>query len=48
VDAKASDKYLVKRFTFENVWVETAKGSYDKSMFLDATFKGVKIVEPVK
>jgi len=48
VDAKASEKYLVKRFTFENVWVETAKGSYDKSMFLDATFKGVKIVEPVK
>lgn len=46
MDAKASTKYQVKRFSFQNVRVETAKGSYDKSMFLDATYKNLKIIVP--
>jgi polygalacturonase len=46
--ALASEKYLAKRFTFQNIWVETAKGSYDKSIFLDATYKQVQLVEPAK
>jgi len=48
VDAKASEKYLMKGFAFQNVQVETAKGSYDKSMFLESTFNKVIINPPVK
>jgi hypothetical protein len=47
MDAKASPKYLVKRFTFKNVTVETSKGAFDKALFLDSKFKKLTVLKPV-
>lgn len=48
MDAKASPKYLVKRFTFKNVTVETPKGLFDKGLFLDSKFVKFKVLSPVE
>jgi hypothetical protein len=48
MDAKASEKYRLTNFLFENVKVVTPKGSYDKELFKDATFKKVRVTTPVK
>lgn len=48
VDAKASAKYQVKRFTFDNVTVITPKGTYDTGMFLNATYRKLKVIAPKK
>lgn len=48
MDAKASAKYLVKRFTFQNVTVETPKASFDRALFVDSKFVKFKVLSPVK
>lgn len=48
MDAKASEKYRLTNFVFKNVKVVTPKGSYDKELFKDATFKKVLVKSPVK
>lgn len=45
--ANASPNYCVKRFTFEHVTVETANGSYDRSLFLDSKFINLTVLPPL-
>jgi polygalacturonase len=48
MDAKASEKYRLTNFLFQNVKVVTPKPLYDTELFKDAVFKKVQVVPVVK
>jgi polygalacturonase len=48
MDAKASEKYRLTNFLFQNVKVATPKPLYDTALFKDAIFRNVQVVPAVK
>jgi hypothetical protein len=42
-DVKPSDKYKLSNFTFQNLNIQAAKGSIDKSLINRFTLKNVKV-----
>lgn len=46
--ASTSPKYVARKFTFENITVETADGSVNHELFKDSEFKNLKVVAPLK